>query len=174
MDTAYVRGKPPPKQPYFRFSFYHFRYLKFLGMKPEVARKQYTNNGWTSGSLKDRWYIINHPVGSIYHLYTTYSPCQLGDFILPTSPTTYFWEPGNSIDNSLLSKSWSDDSKGKTHDCRPFSPRPPARGEDRHPWVQCGGMFKCMARCPWDLKELDEEGGKPYTTWRIIPGLVSG
>ena len=29
--------------------------------------------------------INNHPIGSIYHLYTTYSPCQWGDYMLPTT-----------------------------------------------------------------------------------------
>ena len=29
--------------------------------------------------------IQNHPISSIYHLYTTCSPCQLGDYISPTS-----------------------------------------------------------------------------------------
>ena len=29
--------------------------------------------------------MYNHPIGSIYHLYTTYSPCQLGDYMLPTT-----------------------------------------------------------------------------------------
>ena len=42
-----------------------------------------------SGSL-NRWYVIyNHPVGpvgNLYHLYTTYSPCQLGDYISPIPP----------------------------------------------------------------------------------------
>ena len=41
------------------------------------------------GSL-NRWYVpYNPPIGSIYHLYTTYIPliyCLLGDYI---SPTTY-------------------------------------------------------------------------------------
>ena len=27
----------------------------------------------------------NHPIGSIYHLYTTYSPCLLGGYIIPTT-----------------------------------------------------------------------------------------
>ena len=30
--------------------------------------------------------IYNHPIGSIYHLYTTYSPCLLGDYISPIPP----------------------------------------------------------------------------------------
>ena len=46
-----------------------------------------------SGSLNrwDRWYF-HHPIGSIYHLYTTYSPCQLG-FLYATyqeTPLTQF------------------------------------------------------------------------------------
>ena len=32
----------------------------------------------------------NHPIGSIYHLYTTYIPCQLGDSMV-TDPTYFFW-----------------------------------------------------------------------------------
>ena len=39
--------------------------------------------------------IYHHPIGSIYHLYTAYSPCQLGWFYATTS-TTFYWEPGNS------------------------------------------------------------------------------
>ena len=31
-----------------------------------------------------RWHIIP-AIGSIYHLYTTYSPCLLGGYMLPTS-----------------------------------------------------------------------------------------
>ena len=51
----------------------------------------------------DRWYV-NHPIGSIYHLYTTYSPCHmilgyLGKFYLQKhdgiswqiSPTKTWW-----------------------------------------------------------------------------------
>ena len=39
-------------------------------------------------------YIIlcNNPIGSIYHLYTTYSPCQFG-WLYATDPT-FLWEPG--------------------------------------------------------------------------------
>ena len=29
---------------------------------------------------------MNHPIDSIYHLYTTYSPCQWGDDIYPLPP----------------------------------------------------------------------------------------
>ena len=39
-----------------------------------------------SGSL-NRWKVpYNPPIGSIYHLYTTYSPCQLGDHMVPIPP----------------------------------------------------------------------------------------
>ena len=45
----------------------------------------------------------NHPIGSIYHLYTTkiyiYIYCLLGDYMVPT---TFLREPGNSIDITLL------------------------------------------------------------------------
>ena len=87
MDTAYVRGKPPPKQPYFRFSFYHFRYLKFLAMKPEVLVFVHQQWLFLVPLIGGRWYIITQLA-----VYTTYIPllyCQLGDFIFPTTPTTY-------------------------------------------------------------------------------------
>ena len=29
--------------------------------------------------------IVHPPIGSIYHLYTTYSPCLLGGYIIPTT-----------------------------------------------------------------------------------------
>ena len=32
-----------------------------------------------------RYHIIP-PIGSIHHLYTTYSPCQLGDYMVPIPP----------------------------------------------------------------------------------------
>ena len=32
----------------------------------------------------DRWQF-HPPIGSIYHLYTTYSPCLLGGYMLPTT-----------------------------------------------------------------------------------------
>ena len=45
-------------------------------------------NGWESGSPK-RWEkggIVHPPIGrSIYHLYTTYSPCLLEGYMLPTT-----------------------------------------------------------------------------------------
>ena len=28
--------------------------------------------------------IVHPPIGSIYHLYTTYSPCLLGGYMLPS------------------------------------------------------------------------------------------
>ena len=40
----------------------------------------------------------NPPIGSIYHLYTTYSPCQLGYYMVPIPPR----EPGNSIEVVLV------------------------------------------------------------------------
>ena len=42
-----------------------------------------------SGSLNrwDRYHIIPQKRQEIYHLYTTYSPCQLGDYMVPIPPT---------------------------------------------------------------------------------------
>ena len=40
--------------------------------------------------------VDNPPIGSIYHLHTTYSPCQLGDYMLPIPPIKGTF--GNSID----------------------------------------------------------------------------
>ena len=53
-----------------------------------------------SGSLNrwDRWYIITLPWQEKYHLYTTYSSCQLDDYMLPIPPIK--GTSGNSIDNS--------------------------------------------------------------------------
>ena len=41
-----------------------------------------------SGSPKrwDRWHIIPQLAGMSYHLYTTYSPCLLGGYMLPIPP----------------------------------------------------------------------------------------
>jgi len=40
-----------------------------------------------SGSVKKVGLVAyNHPIGNMYHLYTTYSPCQLDDYMLPIPP----------------------------------------------------------------------------------------
>ena len=59
-----------------------------------------------SGSL-NRWQVIyNHPIGSIYHLYTTYIP-----LIVPSGGlyATYLLlrEPGNSINIFFTHKKWT-------------------------------------------------------------------
>ena len=44
----------------------------------------------------------NPPIGSIYHLYTTYSPCLLGGEKCYRPTTLYLQEPEKSIDQAWL------------------------------------------------------------------------
>ena len=65
-----------------------------LAKEPQIYRVNPVFNGMF-GMIKscfdcslnrwDRWYK-NHPIGSIYHLYITYSACQLGK-LYATDPT---------------------------------------------------------------------------------------
>ena len=91
-----------------------------------------------SGSLNrgiGTWYILTH-YQEKYHLYTTYSPCQLGDYMLPT---TLKREPGNSID---------------------------LKWKIGHQWISgkvilgCRDFF-CLLKCLW----INRFGKETCTTW---------
>ena len=55
---------------------------------PQVSKK--LHGGFLSQQTKEETFFQKNlgsinPIGSIYHLYTTYSPCQLGDYMLPST-----------------------------------------------------------------------------------------
>ncbi len=72
------------------------------GAKRGDVKSTYSNgNGWPSGSPKrwDRWHSPSHNWQEKCHLYTTYSPCLLGCYMLPIPPfrgtrnNHWKWEP---------------------------------------------------------------------------------
>ena len=85
-------NRPKPKRKLvFQPSFFR-GYVKLRGGRfwvwfsaPKTAYRIRVN-GWESGSPKSGiGGIVHLPIGSIYYLYTTYSPCLLGGYMLPTT-----------------------------------------------------------------------------------------
>ena len=54
---------------------------KYAGQNGNLPQSRGENEKY----LKPAPSCIINPIGSIYHLHTTYSPCPLGDYMLPTT-----------------------------------------------------------------------------------------